>query len=117
MERHSPQLSECRDSAAERCKNQCSDKYLRAQRGATSRSLYLAFLIGPLLSTFFLRSLLYSIMPVPIRRLLSTRHGIMRSVVVHAFIRARPEAGSMLAKEESECAKHSRGFQQAGPAR
>lgn len=44
-------------------------------------------------------------------------HGIVRSVVVYAFLRARPEAGSMLAKEESECAKQSRGFQQAGPAR
>ncbi len=47
MERHSPQLSECRDGAAERCSKQCADKHLRAQRGATSRSLYLAFLTLP----------------------------------------------------------------------
>jgi hypothetical protein len=40
-----------------------------------------------------------------------------RSVVVHAFLRARLEAGTMLAREESGCAKHSLGFRQAGPAR
>jgi len=60
--------------------------------------------------------LCFPTMLTAIHHLSFVRHGLIRSVVVHAFLRARPEAGSMLAKEESECAKHSRGFQQAGPA-
>ena len=73
--------------------------------------LQAAFIIGPLLSTSFVQPPQFFRRFQHIHQPHFTRQNIIRSVVVHAFLRARPEAGSMLAKDESECAKHSRGFQ------